>query len=190
MKKALVVVLLLAAALPAAGQSPAPPSTPSPVPVLSSGKAGFGIDGVTSPNILFRYYFTDRLACEVTAGFGYEQPSGAPSAGQVEVNGMEFRGGFGVLYHLTGGPLTPYVGGAGFIRSEQQAGFYTQKPDPKLSVQAGFLFGADYFFERWFSLGVKQFLGADFRLSRDVPDEESTIAAGAETWFTARYFFD
>lgn len=190
MKRALLFVLLAAATAVATAQTSTPAPTPAPAPTtyLASGKTGFGIDGVTSPNFIFRYHFDRSISMEVLAGFGYEQPEGTAGVGEQEVNGLDYRAGIFVLYHLTSGPLVPYVGGGGVFHSSRSAGFYAQKPDPTNSIQAGAIFGADYFLHQQFALGVKQFLGVDIRLKRDVPPADGTIAFGTGTWFTARYF--
>jgi hypothetical protein len=160
-------------------------------PNLHGGKIGVGLDGITgSPNLLMKYFFTNRLAGELLVGGAIELPGGEPAANQIKVNGVTYRGGIGLVYHFLEEQVSPYAGVEVQFESETSAGFYTQEPDPRKSVLANVVLGGEYFMNERFSLGIKQTLGAEFTLERDVPAEPSSTLLATSTLVTGRFYFN
>ncbi len=158
---------------------------------LHAGKIGLGIDGITgSPNLLLKYFFNNQVAGQIIAGFEVHSPGGNAPTGQTKVTGTTFRGGFSLLYHLTQDQVSPYIGVEGVFQTAKAAGFYVLKPDPKNSIIGGAVFGAEYFFNEKFTLGIKQSLGLDLQLKRDIPKEARDITFNTATLVTGRFYFN
>lgn len=156
-----------------------------------SGKFGVGIDDIsTTPNLLFKYYFTDNFAMNFIAGMNLDFQGEDAPAGQTKVDGYDLRFGLAGLYHFNLDKLSPYLGLEALYGIRQDAGFYTIEPDPKNNIKLGVFLGADYFLFDRFSLGIKQNLNFDFALSRDIPVEETDLFINTTTQLTARYYFN
>jgi hypothetical protein len=161
------------------------------VPDLHSGKIGLGIDGITgSPDILLKYFFNNQLAGQLILGASYDIPGGSAPTGLTKVNGLTLRGGISILYHLNQEPLTPYVGGEAIFQRATSSGFFAVEPDPKNTLFVRIVFGGEYFLSPHFSLGIRQSVGGEVRLSRTFPSEEQEILLSTGTVFTGRYYFN
>lgn len=152
------------------------------------GKFGLGIDVVESPNLLAKYFVSDQFATEFVLGFEVFSPGGDAPTGQTKVTGTSFRIGLDGLYHFNVGKVSPYVGAEVLFQNMKEGGFYTQEPDARNEVFANLVLGAEYFIDKNFSFGVKNRIGADIKLSRDILKEE------IDTFFktfqlTARFYF-
>lgn len=160
-------------------------------PNLHGGKVGVGLDGISgSPNLLLKYFFTSRFAGEVILGAAIDARGGEAVAGQTKVTGSTLRGGIGVLYHLMEQQVSPYVGVEGMVQSDKPAGFYAQVPDAKMTVMAALVLGGEYFVNERFSFGIKQSLGAEFGLKRDIPRENTSVKFATATVVTGRFYFN
>jgi outer membrane protein W len=160
-------------------------------PNLHSGKVGLGLDGISgSPNLLLKYFFTSRFAGEVILGAAIDARGGEAAAGQTKVTGTTLRGGIGLLYHLMEEQVSPYVGVEALVQTDKPAGFYTQVPDAKTTVTAVLVLGGEYFLNERFSFGIKQSLGAEFGLKRDVPRENTDVKFATATFVTGRFYFN
>ena len=180
----LILVLVLFGAEPSFAQ----PSSPLPT---HPGKIGLGLDGITgSPNVLLVYFFNAQMAGQLIVGYDLDFPGGTAATGQTKVNGATLRGGFSLLFHLTKDQVSPYVGFEGIFQTSKQSGFFVTEPDSKNSIIAGAVFGAEYFMNEKFSLGIKQTLGVDIQLKRDIPKEESSASSSSSTVVTGRYYFN
>jgi hypothetical protein len=158
---------------------------------LHSGKVGLGLDGITgSPNILLKYFFTDRVAAQAIFGFDIYSPGGDAIAGRTKVNGVTVRGGASLLYHITQDQVTPYIGGEFVYQTSKAAGFYITVPDPKQTLTMSGVFGAEYFISERFSIGIREALGLSIYLSRNVPHEETDTEFATETLMTGRFYFN
>jgi outer membrane protein W len=154
------------------------------------GKVGLGIDGVTSPNLAAKYFFTNEIAGELIVGTDMYFPGGDAPTGQTKVTGTDIWGGLSVLYHFTESDFTPYLGVEGLFETAKTGGFYVTEPDAKNSVTANIVFGGEYFFAKQFSVGVKEKVGMNFQLSRDIPKEETESYLKTGTQLTARFYFN
>ncbi|MDP4116974.1 MAG: hypothetical protein Q8903_12615 [Bacteroidota bacterium] len=154
------------------------------------GKVGIGIDGVNSPNLALKYCFSDKVSSEFILGLGVYSPGGDASVGQTKVTGTDFRIGASVLYNLTQGDFIPYVGVEALYETNKSGGFYVKEPDAKNSVHASLVLGGEYFIAKQFSLGLKEKIGADIQLKRDVPKEETDFYLNTATVVTARFYFN
>ncbi|MDH3251224.1 MAG: hypothetical protein OEM41_00455 [Ignavibacteria bacterium] len=158
---------------------------------LRAGKIGLGIDGLTgSPDLLLKYFFNNQLAAQVIVGAGIDIPGGSAPTGQTKSNGTMLRGGISILFHLNQDALSPYVGAEGIFQRETTGGFFVTKPDAKNTILARAVLGAEYFLYQKFSLGLKHSLGAEIRLSRDNPQEETDTRFSTATVFTGRFYFN
>jgi|GEM_PF-1142335 hypothetical protein len=158
---------------------------------LHSGKIGVGIDGITgSPNMLLKYFFNNQLAMEMIVGLEVYVPGGSPPTGSTKVTGITLRGGLGVLFHLTQDPVSFYVGAEGIFESAKSGGFYVTVPDPKNSVIGSGIFGAEYFFNERFTIGIKQALGVTVSFKRNQPKESTDINLNTSTLVTGRFYFN
>ncbi len=158
---------------------------------LHAGKIGLGLDGITGSNdFLLKYFFSNQVAGQAIVGFAIDAPGGTAAPGVTKVNGTTIRLGLGVVVHLTQDQVTPYVGAEVLYQSETQAGFYVRVPDAKNNIFLSGVFGAEYFPAEKFSVGIKQSIGADFGLKRDIPEEESDVKLNTSTVFTGRYYFN
>jgi hypothetical protein len=175
----LIVIALVLFAATSLAQSP-----------IHAGKVGIGIDGVTSPNLLLKYFFNNQLAGQVIIGAEVDSPGGDAPLGQTKVTGTTFRGGISLLYHLLQAQVSPYIGVEGVFQSAQAAGFYVQEPDRKSSVQGGVVLGGEYFIHDQFTLGIRQLLGLDVQLKRDNPTEETRVRFATSTDVTGRFYFN
>jgi hypothetical protein len=160
-------------------------------PNLHAGKVGVGIDGISgSPDLLLKYFLSNQIAGQLILGVDLEFPGGDPLPGQAKVTGIDLRGGVGLVFHLSQSQVSPYVGIEGIFESRKEGGFYTRQPDTKKIVTARALFGAEYYFNESISLGIKQALGGDFFLKRDVPKEETDVRFSTSTLLTGRFYFN
>lgn len=160
-------------------------------PNLHAGKIGLGLDGITgSPNLLLKYFFNNQLAGQVIFGFDLDSPGGDAPAGQKKVTGTTFRGGMAFLYHLTQDQVSPYLGVEGIFQSEMPGGFYLNEPDRKNSMIVAAVLGGEYFMNEKFSLGIKHSLGAEIRMKRDRPKEETDLRFSTSTLVTGRFYFN
>ncbi len=158
---------------------------------LHAGKIGLGIDGITgSPNLLMKYFFNNQFAIQVIAGCDLDMPGGTAPTGTTKVNGLTFRGGLSLIVHLTHDRVSPYVGFEGIFQSTKSAGFFTVIPDPKNSIIASGVLGAEFFLDERFTLGIKHNLGIEVQLKRDTPKEESDIHFNTSTLVTGRFYFN
>lgn len=157
---------------------------------LHAGKIGLGIDGVSSPNLLLKYFFDNRLAGQLMVGAEFDAPGGDPPAGLTKVDGSTFRGGLALLFHFTQTQVSPYIGVEGIFQSEQVAGVYVREPDRRSSVQGGVVLGGEYFIHDQFTLGLKQLLGLDVQFKRDYPEEETDVKFATSTVVTGRFYFN
>ena len=156
------------------------------------GKIGLGIDGIsTSPNLLVKYFLTDKIAGQVIVGTDLDFPGGDDVAGMTKENGTTFRGGLSFVYHFTKKRISPYVGVEGIYQYKKESGYYVigSEPDGKNSVTAGIIFGGEFFIDKNFSLGIKESVNADIGFKRDIPVEKSNVKIGTSTVLTARYYF-
>ncbi len=161
------------------------------VPNLHSGKIGLGIDGISgSPDIILKYFFNNQLAGELIAGASYDIPGGSAPTGLMKANGLTVRGGVSILYHLSQDPLTPYIGFEGLFQRVTSSGFFAVEPDARNTVFVRALAGGEYFLFSQFSLGIRQSIGGEVRLSRSFPKEEQEIILSTATVFTGRYYFN
>jgi len=160
-------------------------------PNLHAGKIGLGLDGITgSPNLLMKYFFNNQLAGELIVGAAIDSRGGDAPAGQTKVTGKTFRGGVGILYHLLQEQVSPYLGVEALFENDKPAGFYTEEPDAKNTVTAALVLGGEYFMNERFSLGIKQSLGVEFGLKRDVPKESTDTKFSTSTLVTGRFYFN
>ena len=157
---------------------------------IHAGKVGLGIDGVSSPNLILKYFFNNQLAGQVIVGVEFDSPGGDAPLGLTKVTGTTFRGGLSFLYHLTQTQMSTYIGVEGIFQSAQMAGFYVQEPDRKSSIMGGVVLGGEYFIHDQFTLGIKQMLGLDVQLKRDNPAESSDVRFATSTVVTGRFYFD
>ncbi len=158
---------------------------------LHPGKIGLGIDGIAgSPNLLLKVFLSQQVAVQVILGISIDSPGGSPPPGYTKVTGTELRGGASVLFHITNDQVSPYVGVEGVFQTAKDAGLFVREPDAKNSFQAGAILGAEYFIIERFSLGVKQTLGFDVALARDVPKEETDVKFATSTLMTGRFYFN
>lgn len=160
-------------------------------PNLHAGKVGVGIDGISgSPDFLLKYFLSGQVAWQLILGADLDFPGGDPLPGQTKVTGLDLRGGLGLIVHLSQSQVSPYLGIEGVVESRKEGGFYTQKPDAKTIITARALFGLDYFFNESISIGIKQTLGGEFQLKRDVPKEEANVRVSTLTLLTGRFYFN
>jgi len=160
-------------------------------PRLHAGKVGIGIDGLTgSSNVLVSFFLNNQLALQAIAGLDLDLPGGTASANQTKVNGVTVRGGLSLLVHLSQDQVSPYVGVEGIYQYAKQAGFFSVVPDPKNSVMGNLIFGVEYFAADRFTVGIKQALGTNVALKRDVPREDTDITLNTSTAVTARFYFN
>jgi len=158
---------------------------------LHAGKIGLGVDGLTgSPDLLLKYFFNNQLAMQLIVGAAFDLPGGTAPSGLTKVNGVTLRGGISILYHLSQDPLTPYIGAEGIFQRATSGGFFVTEPDAKNTIVARVIIGGEYFLFARFSLGIKQSIGAEIRLSRSFPKEETQTILGTATAFTGRYYFN
>lgn len=155
----------------------------------NKGKFGLGIDGVDSPNLLAKYYVSDQFATEFILGFDVYSPGGDAPIGQTKVTGTTFRVGLDGLYNLKLGKVSPYIGAEVLFQTQKEGGFYVKEPDSKNEIFANLVLGAEYFIDDHFSFGVKHRIGADIKLSRDIPYEETDTYFKTSTQVTARFYF-
>jgi outer membrane protein W len=155
-----------------------------------TGKFGIGIDDVNSPNLAVKYFFNDKIATEFLVGFNLYSPGGDTPYGETKVTGTDFRVGLSLLYHFSAGDFSPYVGVDGLFETNKTGGFYTVEPDAKNSVQADLVLGGEYFIAKQFSVGLKEKIGFDIKLSRDIPKEDSDFYMNTSTVVTARFYFN
>jgi len=156
------------------------------------GKIGLGIDGInSSPNLLMKYFISDKVAGQVILGTDIDFPGGEDVVGKTKVNGTTFRGGLSVLYHFTKTRISPYLGVEGIYQSKKESGYYDlgYEPDAKSTVTAGIIFGGEFFIDKKFSLGIKESVNAEIGFKRDIPVENSNVKIGTNTVLTARYYF-
>jgi outer membrane protein W len=158
--------------------------------VTKAGKIGIGVDGVTSPNLTAKYFFNENIASELTVGANIYSPGGDATTGYTKVTGSDVRVGLSLLYHFTGNEFVPYLGVEGLYETNKEGGFYTKEPDAKNDVVVSAVFGGEYFIAKQFSLGVKEKVGFDFGLSRDIPKEDSDMHIGTSTLVTAKFYFN
>jgi outer membrane protein W len=154
------------------------------------GKIGLGLDGTNSPNLAIKYFFNNNIAMEVLAGFNLFSPGGDAAVGQTKVTGSDIRAGLALLYHFSGSEFVPYVGVDVMYETNKSGGFYTTEPDAKNSVIANLMVGGEYFPAKQFSVGIKEKLGVNVQLSRDIPKEESDLYLKTATELTLRYYFN
>ena len=158
---------------------------------LHAGKTGLGIDGIAgSPNLLLKVFFSSQVAGQVILGVSIDSPGGSAPVGFTKVTGTELRGGLSLIFHMTNDQVSPYVGIECIYQAMNEWGFFTREPDVKSSIQAGAIFGAEYFIIERFSLGIKQSLGADVEFKRDVPKEETDVKFATATVMTGRFYFN
>jgi hypothetical protein len=158
---------------------------------LHPGKIGLGLDGITgSPNILMKYFFNNQLAGQIIFGMDINSPGGTVPAGQTKVTGIELRGGASLLFHITQDQVTPYVGVEGIFQTTKDGGFFTTIPDRKNIIVTSIVFGAEYFMYEKFSVGIKQNLGLEVMLARNIPKEENDIFFHTSTLMTGRFYFN
>lgn len=158
---------------------------------LHSGKIGLGLDGVTgSPNLLLKYFFNNQLALQAIVGLDMDFPGGSAPSGQTKVNGITVRGGLSVVVHLTPEQVSPYVGVEGVYQYDKQGGFYNVVPDPKNSIVGGLLAGAEYFINERFTIGIRQSVGVQVLLKRDLPMEETELKLSTSTLLSGRFYFN
>lgn len=187
MRNVMMPLLLLCFCSPLLAQE----STSGQPSYLHTGKVGIGVDGLTgSPNLLVKYFANNQLALQLIAGMELYQPGGSAQAGTTKVTGVTLRGGLSVLFHLSQQQLSPFVGVEGVFQYEKAAGFYATPPDPKNSIAGSVLFGAEYFVTERFSAGIRQSIGVDVRLKRDVPKEETDITLQTSTMLSGRFYFN
>ena len=183
MKKALLTLVILLMTTVGFSQS-----------LPKAGTIGLGIDGITgSPDILMKVFLADRIAGQVMVGAKYDIQGGDEPLGQTKENGYELRGGLGIYYHFTNTKVSPYIGIEGLYQASKEKGFYVTKPDTKSSVIAAAAFGAEYFLDKQFSVGIKESVGSQFDFKRDIgPDgqkENSSTKIYTNTVLTARFYF-
>lgn len=158
---------------------------------LHSGKIGLGLDGISgSPNLLLKYFFNNQLAMQGIVGLDMDFPGGTEPTGQTKVNGITLRGGISVLIHLTPEQVSPYVGVEGIFQYDKQGGFYNVVPDPKNSIFGDFLAGAEYFINEKFTIGIRQGVGVQVLLKRDLPKEETELKLNTSTLLSGRFYFN
>jgi hypothetical protein len=158
---------------------------------LHSGKIGLGLDGITdSPNLLLKYFFNNQLAMQALVGLELDVPGGSAPTGSTKVTGVTLRGGMGILFHLTQDQVSPYVGVEGIFQYEKSGGFYVTVPDPKNSIIGSGIFGAEFFLNERFTIGIKQALGVTVLLKRDQPKEDTDINFSTSTLVTGRFYFN
>ena len=158
---------------------------------LHSGKIGLGIDGITgSPNLLMKYFFNNQLAMQIIIGLDIDQPGNTPPAGTSKVIGMAIRGGLSLIYHITHDVVSPYAGAEALFQYEKSGGFFAVVPDPKNSVLASGVFGAECFLNERFTVGMKQGLGVTVQLKRETPREGTDIKFSTSTVVTGRFYFN
>jgi outer membrane protein W len=158
---------------------------------LRAGKIGLGVDGLTgSPDLLVKYFFNNQLAGQLILGAAIDVPGGSAPTGQTKSTGTTLRGGVSILFHLTQDAVSPYVGAEGIFQRESAGGFFFTTPDPKNTIFGRAVLGAEYFMYQKFSIGLKHSLGAEIRLSRDTPKEETDIRFSTATVFTGRFYFN
>jgi outer membrane protein W len=186
MKKILATLLILIAIVPVSFSQDSNPS----IQPARTGKIGLGLDGVTSPNLAIKYFFNNKIAMEVSAGYNLYSPGGDAAVGQTKVTGSDVRAGLALLYNFPGTDFVPYLGVDVMYESNKTGGFYTIEPDAKNSVNAGILVGGEYFIGKQFSVGMKEKIGVDAQLSRDIPKEETDITLNTATELTFRYYFN
>jgi len=154
------------------------------------GKFALGIDGVNSPNLAFKYFVSNNAALELIAGLNIYSPGGDAPTGTTKVTGSDIRAGLAFLYHFNTGDFTPYIGVDGIFKTNTAGGFFAVEDDAKNSIDAGLIVGGEYFLAKQFSIGIKERLGFDFQLSRDIPKEETDLLINTSTIVTARYYFN
>jgi outer membrane protein W len=162
----------------------------TPAQNITAGKIGLGIDGVTSPNLAAKYYWTNNLSSEILLGFNLYSPGGDAVAGQTKVTGTDIRVGASLLYNFSDGDFVPYTGVEVLYNTKKVGGFYTTEPDAKNIIDANLVFGGEYFVSKHFSVGIKEKIGFEAQLSRDIPKEENDIYLNTATTVTARYYFN
>ncbi|MEW6508875.1 MAG: hypothetical protein AB1432_14130 [Bacteroidota bacterium] len=154
------------------------------------GKFGVGLDNISSsPNLMFKYYASDNFSLDFIAGADLKFLGDDAPLGQSKVDGYNLRFGLEGSYHFNVDKVSPYLGLQAMYGINQDAGYYTIEPDPKNSLKLGLILGADYFLSEKFSVGIKQNLGFDFQLSRDIPKEETDVLMNTKTELTARFYF-
>ncbi|MEK9139261.1 MAG: hypothetical protein AAB393_19245 [Bacteroidota bacterium] len=158
---------------------------------LHSGKIGLGLDGITgSPNLLLKYFFNNQLAMQVIVGLDLDVPGGSAPANFVKVTGVTVRGGLSLLFHISQEQVSPYVGIEGVFQYTKQGGILPVAYDPKNSVVGNAVLGAEYFLNEMFTIGIRQAIGANIQLKRDLPKEETSIKLNTSTLVTGRFYFN
>lgn len=184
-------VVLLAISIGMLSQSNAQELSNEKPSYLHAGKIGLGLDGVTgSPNLLLKYFFNNQLAMQAIVGLDMDFPGGSAPSGQTKVNGITLRGGLSMLVHLTPEQVSPYVGVEGVFQYDKQSGFYNVVPDPKNSIFGDLLAGAEYFINERFTIGIKQSVGVQVLLKRDLPKEETELKLNTSTLLSGRFYFN
>lgn len=155
-----------------------------------AGKFGVGLDNISSsPNLMFKYYASDNFSMDFIVGADLKFLGEDAPVGETKVDGYNLRFGLAGSYHFNIDKVSPYLGLQAMYGINQDAGYYVVEPDPKNSLKVGLIFGADYFLFEKFSVGIKQNLGFDFQLSRDIPKEETDVLMNTKTELTARFYF-
>lgn len=153
-------------------------------------KFGVGLENISSsPNLMFKYYASDNFSMDFILGADLKFLGADAPVGQTKVDGYNLRFGLAGSYYFNVDKVSPYLGLQAMLGIKQDAGYYDVEPDPKNNLMIGLIFGADYFLVEKFSVGIKQNLGFDFQLSRDIPKEETDVLMNTKTELTARFYF-
>jgi hypothetical protein len=186
-----ILVLVLAWSVGIAPRASSQEASASSPGYLRSGKVGLGIDGITgSPDVILKYFFNNQLALQVVAGFAMDVRGGSAPPNTTKITGLTLRGGASLLFHLTQEQVSPYAGVEAVFQHDKPGGFFAVVPDPKNSVIASGVLGGEFFLNERFTFGIKQAVGAQIGLKRDVPPEETDIRIATSTHVTGRFYFN
>jgi hypothetical protein len=154
------------------------------------GKIGFGIDGVDSPNLMVKWFLSDVFALEIVAGADVSMQGGSAPAGTVKVNGVDVRGGLGMMFHLAPDRIAPYVGLQTVFLASREGGFLPSAPDFRNGLDAGLVAGLEFYMNQQFSMGLKQTAGVRMLFPRSRPNDDLDVGIFTRTRLTVRIYFN
>ena len=165
-------------------------SITAPAQNLKKGKFGLGIDGVESTTrFAAKYYLTDEFAMEAIGWFDMNSPNTETPAGQQKFDGVNYVIGLDALYHFDMEKFSPYLGVEALFNSDKPGGFFIAEPGVRNDLQVGIVLGVEYFISNSFSIGVKEKIDTEFRLSNKSAYQNSSRHIGTKGEITGRFYF-
>jgi len=157
---------------------------------LKTGKFGLGIDGVeTTTRFAAKYYLTDQFAMEAIGWFDMSSPNSETPEGLQKYDGVNYVIGVDALYHFDMENFAPYLGVEALFNSNKPSGFYAAEPSVRNDLQVGVVLGVEYFISNSFSIGVKEKIDTEFRLSDKSAYQNSSRHFSTKGEITGRFYF-